>query len=202
MKLNEAQKNYLHTFMKGLEVKGRPVLNQFKRAGNCLRYTDSHVIIELFNTGIEEDITLYNQDLSDCAYPDTSRLWATFGHDIKREYTVKELLNTVRTIKKETGYTKQSKGIYLGLSLDLETIGVFKREMVKVQYGYTFKDLDELKDCSTLAFDINLVHKTLLLLNKLKVDTIKLSRNENPARPLQFEAEDIRGLIAPVRYWK
>lgn len=202
MKLNETQKNYLQTFMKGLEVKGRPVLNQFKSSGNCLRYTDSHVIVELFNTGIEEDITLYGKDLSDCAYPDTSRLWSTFTHDIKREYTVKELLNTVRTIKKETGYTKQTKGIYLGLSLNLETIGVFKREMVKVRYGYTFKELEELKDCSTLVFDLNLVHKTLLLLDKLKVDTIKLSRNESPARPLQFEAEDIRGLIAPVRYWK
>lgn len=202
MKLNEAQKNYLQTFMKGLEVKGRPVLNQFKSTGNCLRYTDSHVIVELFNTGIEEDITLYGKDLSDCAYPDTSRLWATNNHGIKKEYTIKELLNTVRAIKKETGYTKQSKGIYLGWSLDLETLEVFKQEVIKSGYGYGINTKEELRDCSTLAFDINLVHKTLLLLDKLKVDTIKLSRNESPARPLQFEAEDIRGLIAPVRYWK
>lgn len=198
MKLNEAQKNYLYTFMKGLEVKGRPVLNQFKSTGNCLRYTDSHVIVELFNTGIEEDITLYHKDLSDCVYPDTSHLWATHNYKIKKEYTVKELLNTVRTIKKETGYTKRSKGIYLGWSLDLETIRVFKQEVINNRITHK----EEFKDVTTMSLDINLIHKTLLLLDKLKVDTIKVKRSENPARPLYFEAKDIRGLIAPIRYWK
>ena len=198
MKLNKAQENYLQIFMKGLEVKGRPVLNQFKSTGNCLRYTDSHVIVELFNTGIEEDITLYNQDLSDCAYPDTSRLWATHNYEIKKEYTVKELLNTVRAIKKDTGYTKRTKGVYLGWSLDLETIKVFNKEIVNNRIIYK----EELKDVTTMALDINLVHKTLLLLDRLKVDTIKVTRNESPARPLYFESKDIRGLIAPVRYWK
>lgn len=198
MKLNESQKVYLQTFMKGLEVKGRPVLNQFKSAGNCLRYTDSHVIIELFNTGIDEDITLYHKDLSDCAYPVTSHLWATHNHEIKKEYTVKELLNTVRAIKKESGYTKQSKGIYLGWSLDLETIMIFNQEVINNRFAHK----EELKEVTTMALDINLVHKTLLLLDKLKVDTIKVTRNENPARPLYFEAKDIRGLIAPIRYWK
>lgn len=195
MKLSKAQENYLHTFMKGLDVKGRPVLNQFKSTGNCLRYIDGHVIVELFNTGIEKDITLYNEDLSDCAYPDTSHLWANHNHDIKKEYTVKELLNTVRTIKKETGYTKRTKGIYLGWSLDLETIKVFNTNN-EILYR------EELKGVTTMALDINLVHKTLLLLDKLKVNTIKVTRNENPARPLYFESKDIRGLIAPVRYWK
>lgn len=183
--------------------KARPVLRSIEYdTDGTLTATDSYRVIKFKNFAPDDEYQLVDAKTGeDCTgmfnYPNTTRL-VRDSHEIEIDIPVKQFYSMIATISKDSKNYDRN-GIKIKIQGDKITFRPLlepdnNAQMIEASLKIENANYPELE----FAMNAKYLTDAFLYFKRLKIDKIKLGFSSS-VRPIQFEADTMTYIIAPIR---